>query len=112
MSKERTEFTENLKWNIEDLYPSATEWKENCDYIEKKIPELLKYKGHILDNSNNLYEVLNLDNELSQKLERAYIYAHIQNDEDTRNTTFQTMYGKIYNLYVFYIQRKLEKLLI
>ena len=55
MSKERTEFTENLKWNIEDLYPSATEWKENCDYIEKKIPELLKYKGHILDNSNNLY---------------------------------------------------------
>ena len=77
MSKERTEFTENLKWNIKDLYPSATEWKENCDYIEKKIPELLKYKGHILDNSNNLYEVLNLDNELSQKLERAYIYAHI-----------------------------------
>ena len=102
MSKERTEFTENLKWNIKDLYPSATEWKENCDYIEKKLPELLKYKGHILDNSNNLYEVLNLDNELSQKLERAYIYAHIQNDEDTRNTTFQTMYGKIYNLYVFY----------
>lgn len=102
MSKERTEFTENLKWNVKDLYSSTTEWKEDCNYIEKKLPELLKYKGHILDNSNNLYEVLNLDNELSQKIERAYIYAHIQNDEDTRNTTFQTMYGKIYNLYVFY----------
>ena len=31
MSKERTEFTENLKWNIKDLYQSAKEWKENCD---------------------------------------------------------------------------------
>ena len=102
MSKNRSEYSEELKWNVKDLYQDISFWDKDCNYIEQSIPNVLKYKNHILDNPNNLYEVLNLDNEISQKLERVYIYAHIQNDEDTRNTTFQTIYGKAYNLYIKY----------
>lgn len=102
MAKKREEFEDRLKWNVKDLYPSVEAFTKDYEFLEKKIIEFAKYKNHILDSADTLYELLSFDNEFNKKLEQVYIYAHIQNDQDTTNTFFQTMYGKVYKLYEKY----------
>lgn len=102
MAKKREEFEDRLKWNVKDLYPSVEAFTKDYEFLEKKIIEFAKYKNHILNSADTLYELLSFDNEFNKKLEQVYIYAHIQNDQDTTNTFFQTMYGKVYKLYEKY----------
>ena len=80
MAKKREEFEDRLKWNVKDLYPSVEAFTKDYEFLEKKIIEFAKYKNHILDSADTLYELLSFDNEFNKKLEQVYIYAHIQND--------------------------------
>lgn len=102
MAKKREEFDDKLKWNVTDLYSTIDDYNRDFEYLESQVTEFAKYKKHILDSADALYDLLRLDNEFSKKMEQVYIYAHIQNDQDTTNTTFQTMYGKAYKLYEKY----------
>ena len=105
MAKKRENFDDKLKWNVTDLYKTEEDYNKDFEYLNENLKEFDKYKGHILDNSYTLYELLTFDNEYNKKLEQVYIYAHIQNDQDTTNTKFQTMFGKAYNLYTKYSEK-------
>lgn len=104
MAKKRFDYNEGLKWNVQDLYKSEDEYNKAYHDLEKKLDRFAKFQGHILDNANNLLELLEFDNDFNRNLEQVYIYAHIQNDQDTTDTKFQTMYGKAYKLYERYGQ--------
>lgn len=98
----REEYKEELKWNVKDLFASTNDYENAFKDLESKIEKYKEYEGTLLKDSNSLYNFLIFDNEFSKQLERCYIYAHIQNDQDTMNTTYQTMYGKVSNLYEKY----------
>ena len=100
--KKREDFNNNTKWNVLDLYKTKKDFEKDYQELENKLSKLAEYKGHILDNADTLYELLKMDNNFDQKLEQVYIYAHIQNDQDTTNTEFQTMFGRVYKLYEKY----------
>lgn len=102
MTKKRTDYVENLKWNVTDLYATEDLYNEAYQNLEKKLGDFAAFQGHILDSKDSLLKLLELDNEFSKNLEQVYIYAHIQNDQDTTDTKFQTMYGKAYKLYEKY----------
>ena len=44
-----------------------------------------------------LYEYLEYDNEISKRLERLYLYAHINNDLDLTNENYNEMLGNVLN---------------
>lgn len=102
MTKNRAEFDSNTKWNVLDLYKTREDFESDYKELENKLLDFVKYKGHILDSASNLYDVLELDNNFNRKLEQVFIYAHIQNDQDTTNTEFQTMFGRVYKLFERY----------
>lgn len=102
MSKKREEFSEELKWNVLDLYNSENAFQEAFTKLKNELKEFSKYQGHLLDSAEKLYQFLEFDNNYSCELEQVYIYAHIQNDADTTNTKFQTMYKKASKLYEEY----------
>lgn len=104
MTKKRTDYVEGLKWNVKDLYATEDLYNNAYQSLEKKLGDFAKFQGHILDSKNSLLELLELDNDFSKNLEQVYIYAHVQNDQDTTDTKFQTMYGKAYKLYERYGQ--------
>jgi len=104
MANIREKFDSKYKWNVKDLYENDKLCIEDLKFIENKISEIKKYEGKILDNANNLLNLLKLDTELSKKLERAYIYAHINNDADTLDTNYQELYGKAKNIYTKYME--------
>lgn len=101
----REEYKEELKWNVLDLYKTEEEYNKDYQKLEEELPKFLKYQNHIMDSADNLYELLALDTEFDKTLEQVYIYAHIQNDQDTTNVKYQAMYKKAYKLYEKYNEK-------
>ena len=102
MEKEpkRVEVKQEDKWDLESMYPTIKDWNDDYEKVKKLEKELLKYKGHLLDNGNTLYEYLTKSDELEIILENLIIYANMKSDEDTTNTEFIALKGKIENLEV------------
>ena len=104
MAKKREEFSSVYKWNVKDLYKSDDACKKELKNILKDSKELLKFKGHILDDQNSLYNLLELDKNISMRLEAAFTYAHINSDADTTNSKYQELYGLARNVYSAYLE--------
>ncbi len=103
MGKKRAEYSENLKWNVKDLFTSKEAYEEEYQALEQDLAKYAKFKGHILDSATNLLELLEFDTSFNKRIEQIFVYAHIQNDQDTTDTNYQTMFGKTYNLYEKYV---------
>lgn len=104
MAKKRENFEEKYKWNVKDLYENTELCLKELNSLESEIKELEKYRGKILNSADSLLELLELDTEISKKLERTFIYAHINNDADTLNTSYQELFGKAKNIYTKYLE--------
>ena len=102
MKKEpkREEIRQEDKWDLESMYPSIEEWNKDYEKAQVIEEELLKYKGHLLDDAKTLYNYLKDSDELDIILENLIIYANMKSDEDTANTKYITLKGKIENLEV------------
>lgn len=103
MAKERSEFDDTYKWNVKDLFKSDEEFKRKLEIVSKEIDKFKKYEGCILKDSKTLLEVLKLDVSISRRVERLYIYAHINLDSDTLNNNYQELDGKICDVYIKYL---------
>ncbi len=100
--KKREDYSDELKWNVKDLYKTEKDFLTALDNFEKNLSNYSQYENHILDNANNLYELLTFDNECSKTFEQLYVYAHMQNDSDTTNTLYQELFGKVSKVYEKY----------
>lgn len=105
MAKKRNEFSEEEKWSLTDLYPSDFDFEQELITLKESLPAYQKYKNHLLEDAQTLYQFLLFDREYAQKLERAYIYANLKKDQDTTDTKAQTLYGKIMKLYEEYSEQ-------
>lgn len=90
---------ESLKIDLSNLFKSDKEFYELLEQMKKKISEISKYEGKIFENDNSLYEMLELDEQISIDIESLHIYAHIHNDCDLSESKSSIMYGKVMNLY-------------
>lgn len=97
--KKRNEVPEQYKWDLSSIYASDYDWFQEYEEVKEKIKTITKYKGIILKAANNLYEFLKLYFDLDRKLEKLFMYAHLNNDSDTTDNNYQIIYGKISNLY-------------
>lgn len=86
------------KWNLETMYETLEKWDLDYNYVLNNLGEILKYKDNIMKSPDNLLNLLKIYFNLSRVAENLYIYANMRSDEDTSNTTFQTLKGKIDNL--------------
>lgn len=98
---DRNAYKDN-KWKIEDLYKSEEDFNKELKKLETKVQEYSNYKGKILESSDTLLAFLKFDTEFSKRLEQLFIYAHINNDSDTRDSHYQELYGKVINLNALY----------
>lgn len=102
MSNTRNKYDNNLKWNIEDLYPNTDEFNKAYNDLEKRLNEFESFRGHILDDAKTLYKLLSFDTEIERNIEQIYIYSHIQSDQDKTDTDAQNIYGRANKLYEKY----------
>lgn len=99
MENTRSTYAEELKWNVEDLYKDLNEYERDYREVESHIEDYYKYRGHILDDEDSLYRLLEFDTKISQMADRIYIYSQILNDQDTTDTNNQVLYDRAVRLY-------------
>lgn len=90
----REEIPSEYKWNIEKVYKNNEEWEKDFQKLKELSPKLTQYSGK-LGAPKELYDYLKLSEELSRLAEKVFVFAHLKGDEDTTNTTYQTLKNKI-----------------
>ena len=96
---ERSEQALENTWDLTKIYKTEDDFNKDVELAESMINNYSKYQNHILDNSNNLYEVLKLDTNISRILEKLATYSYRLLDEDISNTNSQKLKGKVDLLY-------------
>lgn len=58
-------------------------------------------KERLRESADSLYNVLNLQDELSERLGKLFTYAHMRYDQDTTNSFYQALNAKAENVLTF-----------
>ena len=96
----RSEAEKQYTWATEDLFPTDEAWEQALEAAKVYPAEVAAFRGRLGESAQTLYEYLQLCDELQVKVERLGNYAMRKSDEDTGNSFYQGMKGKIMNLYV------------
>ena len=96
----REEADARCKWAIEDLYKDDEDWKRDYELLKSRIPELTKFRGRLGESAEVLLSMQKLSDELSQLLEKVYVYANQRLHENTDNSTYQNLASQAQGLLV------------
>lgn len=97
--KTRDEIKDEHKWNLKTIYKTDFEFYNELDSIKQSIDDFPLLKDDMMKSANNLYRLIKEEEKISLIIMKLYMYAHLNKDSDTSNTTYQKMYGNIMNLY-------------
>ena len=97
--KNRNEVSDLYKWDLTAIYKTDEDWYNDYNKLKDEVGIISKFKGIITKDSKTLQEYLDTYTSIDRKLEKLYMYAHLNNDSDTSNTYYQEMKGLIDNLY-------------
>ncbi|CAM3040490.1 oligoendopeptidase F [Sporolactobacillus spathodeae] len=86
------------KWDLEAIFPSVAAWETAFNMVKDRMEEAETYKGKIGQSADNLYALLKKQDELTELLYKVYVYAHMKNDQDTADSTFQALHDRAGNL--------------
>jgi oligoendopeptidase F len=88
---QRKDVPDKYKWNLADIYKSRQDWLADKDNISKKIDEIVKYKGHLAESSDQLLGALNTYFDAAKSYSRLSDYAARISDEDVRISENQAL---------------------
>ena len=92
--RRRDEIPESDKWRIDKIYETPAKWNEELNKLKEEAPKLKDFEGK-LGNKEDLKAFLLLNEKLSRKLGKLYVYAHMRSHEDTSNPKMQSLVNKI-----------------
>ncbi|HET7629732.1 MAG TPA: oligoendopeptidase F [Bacillales bacterium] len=91
----RSEIAVEDKWNLEAIFETDEAWEKEFAEVKGLLPGIAKYQGKLGKSAATLYEVLQLQDEISRRLGQLYTYAHMRSDEDTANAFYQDMNDRV-----------------
>ena len=92
--RRRDEIPESDKWRIDKIYETPAKWNEELSKLKEEASKLKDFEGK-LGNKEDLKAFLLLNEKLSRKLGKLYVYAHMRSHEDTSNPEMQSLVNKI-----------------
>lgn len=95
--KTRDEIDDKYKWDLSQIYSSLEEWNKDFEYVKANGDKYLEFKGK-LNNADNILKYFKFAEEFSKKADNLYMYAALKFDEDTSNSKYQELKGKIEKL--------------
>src|SRR4051812_45187312 len=97
--RDRAQVADQFKWNLADIYPNEAAWRAAKDKIAADIPPLGQFRGKLGSSPAALADALERAYALNKELSRAYIYASLLADQDTRDAGRQGMQQEMAQLY-------------
>lgn len=107
--RNREDIDDKYKWRIEDIYEKDEFWENDLELYKKLGDKIYSYKGKVILNADNLYEVLKLNEKFLRIGEKLNMYARkkyqqnmrISKDKELLNK-FKIIENKINDKLVFY----------
>lgn len=96
--KDRKDIDVKDTWNLESIYANNELWEEDYAALEKDAAEFAKLKGAIEADVSKIPAVLDAYYGLQRRLSKLSVYARMRFDQDTTDSTYQTMSAKIGSL--------------
>lgn len=96
--KDRKDIDVKDTWNLESIYANNELWEEDYTALEKDAAEFAKLKGAIEADVSKISAVLDAYYGLHRRLSKLSVYARMRFDQDTTDSTYQTMSAKIGSL--------------
>ena len=99
MVLQRNEINEKDTWDLSTIFETDQKWEEELALLTEDTKETASLEGHLLDSAESLLNITERYLDLSRRLEKLYVYAHMKNDQDTRVAKYQEYYAKAMTLY-------------
>lgn len=99
MVLQRNEINEKDTWDLSTIFETDQKWEEELALLTEDTKEAASLEGHLLDSAESLLDITERYLDLSRRLEKLYVYAHMKNDQDTRVAKYQEYYAKAMTLY-------------
>lgn len=99
MVLQRNEINEKDTWDLSTIFETDQKWEEELALLTEDTKEAARLEGHLLDSAESLLNITERYLDLSRRLEKLYVYAHMKNDQDTRVAKYQEYYAKAMTLY-------------
>ena len=99
MVLQRNEINEKDTWDLSTIFETDQKWEEELALLTEDTKQAASLEGHLLDSAESLLDITECYLDLSRRLEKLYVYAHMKNDQDTRVAKYQEYYAKAMALY-------------
>ncbi|MGG1675309.1 oligoendopeptidase F [Neobacillus sp. NRS-1170] len=94
----RSEITEELTWNLDDLFPSEQAWEQELNVIEKDISQFDRFKDTLHTGSKALLDCLVAQEHLSMKIIKAWTFASLKQSADGTDPNHQANLANFFSL--------------
>jgi oligoendopeptidase F len=78
-------------WDLSVVYPADERWEADFAAIPALLQELESYRGRIGNDAATLLAVMQLQDQLHDRVYQLAVYALLRRDEDTTNATYQAL---------------------
>lgn len=85
----RQELPQVETWDLTTIFSTDQAWETELIALKQAYPALNAYQGQLLASPESLLAAFTLAEDLQQRLENLYVYAHLNNDTDTTNAHYQ-----------------------
>ena len=92
---ERKDILDKYKWKLEDLYEDTSMYNKDLESLGHLVLDFTNYKGRIMESSNTLLEVLELNEKIDMLTNKLYVYINMKLHEDTRVSKYQELSGNL-----------------
>ncbi len=89
--RERADIPEKYTWDLSEIYPSTEAWRAARTGIEADLPAIATFEGRLGSSASVLADALDRLYAIQKELYRAYGYASLLADQDTRDATHEGM---------------------
>ena len=93
--KSRNDVPSEFKWDLSKMYSNNDDIEKDIKSVNKLTDEILKYKGHILDNAESLLDFLSLTEKQDRLIEKLYVYSKMNHDVDTKDSKAKALKMKV-----------------
>lgn len=94
----RSEVPTALTWDLTTIFPDEAAFKTAIAAIKAQTTVVAGLKGQLAQSGAALYRVTTAVFDLNRQLERVYVYASLNNDQDTGNAAAQALMGQAESL--------------
>jgi oligoendopeptidase F len=88
---QRSEIPDKYKWRLQDIYPTDSLWEYDFSRVEKLMPQMDRFKGHLSESGQVLLNCLVMQDSIWNIMDRVYVYSFLKLDEDNRAAKYQEL---------------------